>query len=355
MTKRTRARNVPDLDAAVEWYARERPVYEALCEKVAGIIERALHQERIDYHSVPYRAKDVESYRQKAHAKRYSDPRSQVHDLAGIRVIAYVDSEAKRAASLVRELFEIDEENSVDKSAQLGVDRVGYRGVHYVATLGHDRCALPELKEFSGLKFEIQVRTILGHAWAEINHDRNYKFAGELPGDIKRRFAILAGTLEVTDREFDMLASDIVAYAGSVARKTSTGQLDIPIDTVSLREYLLRRLRPLVDAAQLAPTFHVWSSAVVDEMRTFGISTLAEFDSLIPDDFVSQAYAHYPNSGRLVNFAGVVRDILIIADPARYFQACWKHRWGPMSSTDAAIWSAFGVDLNTLPLRLKQG
>ena len=49
---------------------------------------------------------------------------------------------------------------------------------------------LPEMKLFSGIPFEIQVRTILQHAWAEFAHDRNYKFRGVLPDVIARRYGV---------------------------------------------------------------------------------------------------------------------------------------------------------------------
>ncbi len=62
-----------------------------------------------------------------------------------------------------------------------------------VAEIKDDRIILPEYQKFKDKKFEIQIRTILQHAWAEIEHDRDYKFTGELPINIKRRFRILAG------------------------------------------------------------------------------------------------------------------------------------------------------------------
>jgi ppGpp synthetase/RelA/SpoT-type nucleotidyltranferase len=65
-----------------------------------------------------------------------------------------------------------------DKSRNLGTNRIGYRTIHLVVSLSNTRTILPEYSEFDDLKFEIQLRTILEHAWAEIEHDRNYKFKG---------------------------------------------------------------------------------------------------------------------------------------------------------------------------------
>ena len=63
----------------------------------------------------------------------------------------------------------------------------------------------PEFSLFKDLCFEIQVRTALSHAWAEIEHDRGYKLGGELPAHLKRRFNLLSGLLESADLEFNRL------------------------------------------------------------------------------------------------------------------------------------------------------
>jgi len=92
-------------------------------------------------------------------------------DMAGIRVITYLDSDARKAAEIIKQLFEIVPGQSVDKAQELGTDRGGYRSIYVVGRLGQDRLALPENKKFENFCFEIQIRTILQHAWAEFEHD----------------------------------------------------------------------------------------------------------------------------------------------------------------------------------------
>ncbi|VDN46192.1 protein of unknown function [Petrocella atlantisensis] len=50
------------------------------------------------------------------------------------------------------------------------MDRFGYLSVHYIAELKDD-AIIPEHKKLKKLKFEIQVRTLLQHAWSEVEHD----------------------------------------------------------------------------------------------------------------------------------------------------------------------------------------
>src|SRR5690606_2630134 len=108
---------------------------------------------------------------------------------------------------IIKPLFVIDPDHSIDKTKELGTDKVGYRSIHYVAKLTNERLILPEYQKFRDLSFEIQIRTIIEHAWADISHERNYKFNGVLPpeNDIERRFSLAAVTLELVDREFDSL------------------------------------------------------------------------------------------------------------------------------------------------------
>jgi len=59
----------------------------------------------------------------------------------------------------------------------VGKDRTAdqlYFAIHYLVSLKPDRLALPEYSRFQGLRCEIQIQTILDHAWAETTHDIVY-------------------------------------------------------------------------------------------------------------------------------------------------------------------------------------
>jgi putative GTP pyrophosphokinase len=339
------ARGEDKTAAAVEWYQSQRPLYEQLAQKVEAVIREVLDDQKGQYHSITSRPKEVDSFAAKAAKEEYADPKKQIKDMAGVRVIAYVDSQAGQIAEVVEGLFDIDPEHSGDTSVRLGVDKVGYRATHYVARFSKDRCRLPEYRRFEGLEFEIQVRTILQHAWAEIEHDRNYKFTGVLPVDVQRRFSLLSGVLELADREFDAIASSIDAYAAGVAEKAEKGELDISINTTSLREYMLTKFKDAI-ASGLPPTFgpgDEGGSRIVQELADFGISTLAELDSIIPREFPS--HVDPAVSG---NFIGLARDVMIIYDADRYFEKAWKRRWTRVDEPSIAFLRPYGIDLLAL-------
>jgi putative GTP pyrophosphokinase len=123
---------------ATQWYKQNRLSYELLANKVEVITNELLRLNKFNFHSVTSRAKTVKSYRKKASKEKYKEPRKEITDMAGVRVITYTDSDANKVAEIIKEAskFEISPELSVDKSQELGVDRVGYRGIHYVANLG---------------------------------------------------------------------------------------------------------------------------------------------------------------------------------------------------------------------------
>jgi len=310
---------------------------------VAETLQEVLDDQRIEYHDISSRAKEIDSFRQKVAQGSYSNPTTEVTDLAGIRVVTYVESQARKVAELVEDLFDIDPDQSIDKSNELGVDRVGYRSIHYVASLPAERLALPECTKFSGFKFEIQVRTIFQHAWAEIEHDRNYKFRGVLPPEIQRRFAILAGSLELVDREFDSIARDIDSYSEEVAAETEAGRLEIPINTTSLRQYMSSKFEDAIQMG-LQANFASADDEIVQELTGFGITKLSQLDAIIPKDLKKRAPEAYSTG----NFIGLLRLIMIISDAELYFKDAWHSNWTVMSYKMAQALEAYGIDASRL-------
>ena len=90
---------------------------------------------------------------------------------------------------------------------------------------------------------EIQVRTVLQHAWAEIEHDVQYKSPITIPDSIKRRFMALAGLLEIADREFQAIQDEderLKKQAAESLQEGDLGQVEITAD--ALKTYLDRSI-----------------------------------------------------------------------------------------------------------------
>lgn len=330
---------------AVKWYSEKRPLYMALATKVEGVLREVLDTNSTNYHTITRRTKELDQYERKAKEEKYKDPQKEIMDMAGIRVITYTQSEANQVAALVKDLFDVMPEHSIDKTEELGIDRVGYRSLHFVATLGEARRKLPENRAFDNMCFEIQVRTILQHAWAEFEHDRNYKFTGVLPPEVKRRVSVLSGSLELIDREFDNIAKAIEEYAADVERKAESGDLAVAIDSTSLMTYLTRRFLPLIDKG-LQPTFNRGDLMIIEELRDMKITKLEELDRVIAPNLEKLTSIDPRELG--VNFFGLVRFIMILHSPEMYFATAWKRHWIGMDAVSSRTLKKLGINIDLL-------
>ena len=81
-----------------------------------------------------------------------------------------------------------------------------------ICKLGKSRERLSEYMGLTNLPFEIQIRTVLQHAWAELAHDRSYKFSGKLRDDLQRRVNLCSAILEMMDREFVSIVKEVDEY-----------------------------------------------------------------------------------------------------------------------------------------------
>jgi putative GTP pyrophosphokinase len=303
----------------VDWYITNRPIYKRLATKVESFLIEFFDMNSIGYHMVTSRTKEIESTIEKSKLSKYKNPKVDIQDFAGIRIIAYVEDEIPNICKVIEDNFQIDKENSSNKLTELGVDRVGYQSIHYIAKLKEDRLRLPEYKQYSEKCFEIQIRTILQHAWAEIEHDRNYKFSGILPTELNRRFKILAGVLELADKEFNAISKCIDDISNSVNEGTKNGNLDIPISSTTLTQFLHSRFDKLIE--ELGVPSHDKEGVLIEELEAFGIHTLKELNDIIPEDI--ELYYRAASNGSLYEW-GMVRSLMIIHDYKKYFRAARK-------------------------------
>ena len=147
-----------------------------------------------------------------------------------------MESDVDKVANLIENEFVIDRENSIDKR-KLKADQFGYRSLHYVVQCNENRTKLIEYKRFKEIKFEIQIRSILQHAWAEIEHDLGYKGVTSIPEAHKRSFNRVAALLESADLEFDRLKKELLRYEFEVPNLIKSQPEKVALDQVSLLSF----------------------------------------------------------------------------------------------------------------------
>ena len=225
-------------DNIMKDYVQKKGLYEHLSASVLHIIEGLMKKEGIKYASVVFRIKDEDSLSEKICRKgdKYRTL-SDITDIGGARIITYYADDVDQVAKLIEREFKVDKENSIDKRKTLEPNVFGYLSLHYVISLDDRRAVLPEYENLENLKIEVQIRSILQHSWAEMEHDMGYKSNIEVPEEIVRDFSRLAGLLEIADKEFQEIRQKILKYESEVFEKIKSDKLDekIKLDAVSLQ------------------------------------------------------------------------------------------------------------------------
>lgn len=202
---------------------------------INALLNTLVRKNNIDTHSISHRVKKLTSLENKIQKKKKYKNLKDITDTLGFRIITFYSSDIDDIESLIKEEFIIDEENSIDKRKSIEPDRFGYMSLHYIVSLKEERSSLPEYSDFSDYKFEIQIRTILQHCWAEIEHKLGYKSKNSMPDEIRRLFSILSGTLELVDREFLSIKEEIQKYDQTVRNEViKSTTANILINEISL-------------------------------------------------------------------------------------------------------------------------
>lgn len=224
-------------------YERDKDLYASLTQKATGLINELIEEERIQIHSISSRFKDKDSLRRKiVHSEGKYSKLSDITDISGIRIITYFEDDVNKVAKIIEKEFKIDKDNSVDKRVLLDPDRFGYLSLHYICVFSASRLKLTEYRRLRGCQFEVQIRSILQHAWAEIEHDLGYKTKLSVPKEIRRRFSRLAGLLEIADSEFAQLRDTLNEYERQVFDRINSTPESVSIDLISLKAFISQNM-----------------------------------------------------------------------------------------------------------------
>lgn len=272
-----------------EKYKGDLAIFESFKTKAEVLIKELLLQHTVNFHKIESRTKDPAKLDEKIVRKnsKYTNL-NEITDLVGIRIIAYFDDEVDRIASIIKSEFVLDIQNTIDKR-KLEMDRFGYKSLHYVVSLSDQRKQLTEYKRFKDIKVEIQIRSILQHAWAEIEHDIGYKGEQIVPESIKRGFFRVAALLETADIEFVNIKNSLSKYEETVTEIIKLNPEEVEINGASLISYISNT--KLVNQLD-KKIANIWSqslidvdlesiSTVVNMLRYLTVKTIKELDNYL--------------------------------------------------------------------------
>jgi ppGpp synthetase/RelA/SpoT-type nucleotidyltranferase len=208
-----------DKNATLARYEDFRDIYTNLAIAVQQALGVFLKKEKIEVFDIAYRVKSFEAFWEKIERKDYRRPFSQIEDICGLRIVCYYPFDLERISRIITKEFNI--RYSEDKSTLLEPDRFGYRSVHYIVVLKEGWLDAPQYRGLGNLKVEIQVRTILMHAWANLSHQLSYKKKEDVPDQFKRKIYQLSALFEIADQQFGQLQQEKIHLQKRLSRRTT--------------------------------------------------------------------------------------------------------------------------------------
>lgn len=263
---------------AVQAYAAMQPQVHDATERYIALVTTLLDDAGINYLSVTGRAKSVASFAAKADRRvgghlLYANPLTEITDQIGVRVITYLHSDVTAVADVLGDqLAVLDDRDMGEETARQG--RFGYASRHLIVAPDASRpSSVPDA--LAGRRAQVQIRTVLQHAWAEFEHAIRYK--GTIPEehvpDLDRRFTLAAGLLELADREFSLIRDRLEAT--TAGRRTEADVSDPRISAQDLATFLAVQY---TDAGWSRTDHYAWVSGLLLEL---GVTSLDELGALL--------------------------------------------------------------------------
>ena len=260
----------------MEEYRKQRPLFLEAENAIATRLRESLAEAGIVVASVESRVKTEKSLAGKLELKgaKYKSL-ADITDIIGMRVVTFYLDDVDVVASVVERLFDVDWDNTVDKRRLHALDSFGYQSLHYI-------CRVPEMP----FRFEIQMRTLLQHAWSNMNHDTGYKSGVEIPREYIRNMSRLAGMLELADEQFSRIRSELTDYRRRMQALVASGNLDeVQLDGDTFRSYLdLHPFTPLnrrIAAINQAEIQEVPLMPYLAAFKDIGCQTLGDVQRII--------------------------------------------------------------------------
>ncbi|UWF76684.1 MULTISPECIES: GTP pyrophosphokinase [Microbacterium] len=205
----------------LDYYDANLARRKALVEEMKPAVEKRLHAAGLNHFRVEARVKSRASFEQKVR----KNPTREVEDVVGVRILVFFRSDLVVAEEVVRKMLILEQGSYVDKADLLQDSEFGYRSIQFIGRTkkgGWDAYPDPmwQVSVNSGDKVEVQIRTLLEHGFAEVEHDIRYKPGPvDITADVHRRFALTAALLEQADTNLDDIRS--ILHSREETRTTS--------------------------------------------------------------------------------------------------------------------------------------
>lgn len=253
-------------------YLKERPMYARWGAFVARTVIDSLAAggQRVTRLPPLSRTKAVDSLVGKAfyRGKNYPDPYNDITDKVGTRFVVLLVDEIRdvERAIVSCEAWTAAKDRDFEEERKKAPTHFTYQSLHYVVRaqsgVQDEEGAFPE-----GIPCEIQIRTLLQHAFSELTHDTVYKPHATMVPDVHRDLAKSMALIEVADTLFQavsmtfMKASEPIDVAIAELERIYREQLRAePATDLRANTYLLSEL------------FEMWEGVSWEAVREFAAS-----------------------------------------------------------------------------------
>lgn len=331
----------------LDWYKSNKENYKKFSRLVLSKTLNALKERNIQIAYSSYREKNLTSLENKCRKKiyddnkktdvlKYTDPKNEIMDFAGVRIVTYLKSDIPLIKNVIENLFCVDQKNSVDKIDELSENEIGYLSTHYIVSL--KEVSFDETK-FKNFKCEIQIRTVLQDAWSQIFHDRQYKagFNGFVPSnEINRKTNLIAGSLELIDDQIDDLVRQYDLMNSKMTKEVNFQKiLDLKISQSSLSEYCRIKFKDRVNRYYSAKT-------TLSILNKYELVHIRDIDNIVPINFADAIM-----KSDQVTIDKLISYILIIQNPEKYFSLLGDNYIKTISHKSTEILDGF-VDIHNI-------
>lgn len=220
------AKTEQKIEKFIEDYKKVEEEYKSFANCIHIILEQILKNNGFKdrYQQIQFRSKDVVSLRKKLIEK----PELLgvgVHDLAGCRVIFYLEEDVGKFEELIRGEFR-------RQSVEYKRSPDSYNACHIIVKLDDARVKLVEYSRFKDLVCEIQLTTSLFHVWSEINHDIIYKPDPEVKAFSLKDSKFLEKKLKEVMSKYIQKASYNFSFIVGEFERLKQGKQILNIDTL---------------------------------------------------------------------------------------------------------------------------
>jgi len=195
--------------------------------------------------------------------KGYANPYDDITDKVGTRFVVLLGSDIRKVEQALTSVegWTLSKDRDYEQEQSKNPLKFDYAAVHFVVRpdrdVSHQGISIP-----AGTPCEVQIKTLLQHAYSELTHDTIYKPQIQATHFMQRDAAKAMALLEATNDYFEKVARDVHAALAQV--RAMTAEL-----SAVYREIVGIEPKPTSLEGLLLDAYEATAEDYVDQLRSF--------------------------------------------------------------------------------------